>query len=54
MAAGEAFDVSPANIESRQRALVIAEGMKPVVLPKKTRGETVNLRVVLRFGNLEI
>jgi zinc protease len=53
IAAGEAFDVSPANIEARSERSALPEGIKLVVLPKKTRGETVHLRVVLRFGTLE-
>ena len=41
VAAGEAFDPSPANIESRTDALDAAGGMKLALLPKKTRGGTV-------------
>ena len=51
--AGEAFDVSPKNIEARSQRSTLPEGIKLVLLPKKTRGETVFGRVVLRYGNLE-
>ncbi len=47
---GEAFDVSPANIDARSQRSTLAGGIKAVLLPKKTRGETVSARVVLRYG----
>ena len=53
IATGETFDVSPANIETRAKRLTLPEGIKAVVLPKKTRGETVNLKLTLRYGNLD-
>jgi zinc protease len=53
IAAGEAFDVSPANIEARVKRSAVAAGIKMVLLPKKTRGETVRARVVLRYGTPE-
>ncbi len=52
-AQGEAFDVSPANIEARVRRTTLTEGLKAVYLPKKTRGEAVWVRITLRYGNLE-
>lgn len=51
IAAGEAFDVSPANIESRTTRIKLAGGIQAILLPKKTRGESVNLRLTLRYGN---
>jgi zinc protease len=51
MAQGEAFDVAPANIDARSQRLTLTEGVKAVLLPKKNRGETVNLRLTLRYGN---
>jgi zinc protease len=51
VAAGEVFDVTPANIESRTTRLKLAGGMQANLLPKKTRGESVNLRLTLRYGN---
>ena len=40
VAAGEAFDTSPANIESRIRRLDLPNGLKVALLSKKTRGES--------------
>jgi zinc protease len=53
VAEGEAFDVSPENIEKHVQRSSLPEGIKLALLPKKTRGETVNLRVVLRYGDLK-
>ncbi len=53
MAAGEAFDVSPANVEARAKRSNPTPGVKLALLPKKTRGETVSLRLTLRYGSLE-
>jgi zinc protease len=50
VATGEAFDPTPENIEKRVTRGQV-EGVKTAVLPKKTRGETVDLRLTLRFGN---
>jgi len=46
---GEEFDVTPANIEERTKRITI-EGMQAALLPKKTRGSTVILRLTLRYG----
>ena len=51
VAQGEAFDASPANIDSRTTSFVTAAGLKVSFLPKKTRGETVTTTLMLRFGN---
>jgi len=51
IAAGEAFDPSPANIESRVLRSRLPGGLKVVLLPKKTRGGTVIATVTLRFGD---
>jgi zinc protease len=51
VAAGEAFDPTPQNIEKRVKRSVLAGGVKAAFLAKKTRGEMVNLRLSLRFGN---
>ncbi|GAB4153052.1 MAG: pitrilysin family protein [Planctomycetaceae bacterium] len=48
---GEAFDVTPANIEARTTRDTIAGGIKVALLPKKNRGQTVTLRLTLRYGN---
>ena len=39
--AGELFVATPANLESRTQRITLANGMKVALLPKKTRGETV-------------
>ena len=51
VAAGEAFDPSPANIESRTTRTVAHSGLKLALLPKKTRGATVSARLALHFGD---
>lgn len=51
IAQGEAFDPSPANIESRTTRVTLPNGMKMAMLPKKTRGEAVEVRLTLRFGD---
>ena len=48
---GEVFDISPANIEKRTQRLALANGMKLIFTPKKTRGETVSGVFTLRFGD---
>lgn len=53
VAVGEAFDVSPANIESRTTRVVLPSGIKAAFLPKKTRGESVILRLNLRYGTAD-
>jgi zinc protease len=49
-AAGEAFDPSPANLDSRIK-VVNERGLKAGLLPKKNRGETVSLVLTLHYGN---
>jgi zinc protease len=51
IAAGEAFDPSPSNIESRTTRADVAGGMKLALLPKKTRGGTVVAALTFRFGD---
>jgi zinc protease len=50
VAAGEAFDPSPANIESRT-VRSEAGGIKLALLPKKTRGSKVVAQMALRYGD---
>lgn len=50
VAAGEVFDPSPANIESRVQRSTLASGLKLALMPKKTRGQTVSAILDLRFG----
>jgi zinc protease len=49
--AGEAFDPSPANVEARAQRITLPGGLKLVLLPKKTRGGTVNAILDLHFGD---
>ena len=51
IAAGEAFDPSPANIESRTSRNATPSGLTMALLPKKTRGGTVVAQLVLRYGD---
>jgi len=57
LAAGEAFDPSPANIESRtirassNGSTNMPGGLKIALLPKKTRGGTVVASMTLRYGD---
>ncbi len=51
-AAGEAFDPSPANLDSRIK--IVNDGsLKAGLLHKKNRGETVSLVLTLHYGNPE-
>ena len=51
VAAGEAFDPSPSNIESRTSRNATTAGLTMALLPKKTRGGTVVAQLVLRYGD---
>ncbi len=51
VAKGDAFEASPANIDASTRRFTTVAGMKVALLPKKTRGESVNLQLVLRLGS---
>ncbi len=53
MAAGESFEPTPANIESRLQRMDLPEGIKVTLLPKKTRGQEVQMLLTLRYGNEE-
>jgi zinc protease len=48
-AAGEAFDPSPANLDSRIK-VINENGLKAGLLHKKNRGETVSLVLTLHYG----
>ena len=52
-AVGEAFEASPANIESRTERFVTPAGLKVAMVAKKTRGETVSARLTLHLGDLK-
>jgi zinc protease len=53
MEAGEAFDPSPKNIESRVERYTLPSGMRVSLLRKKTRGASVHAVINLHFGDLE-
>ncbi len=53
VAEGEAFDPSFANIEARTQRFTLPNGMKVALLPKKTRGGSVNASIQLHFGDLD-
>jgi zinc protease len=50
IAVGEAFDATPANIESRTTRQEMDSGFKLALLDKQTRGEAVVSQLTLRFG----
>ena len=52
-ALGEAFDPSPANIDSRTIRRTLRGGIELAMLPKETRGDQVNATIRLHYGNLE-
>ena len=51
VAAGEAFDPSPENIESRAKRTTLQNGFQVAMLPKKTRGGSVVVSATFRFGD---
>lgn len=51
--AGEAFDPTPANIDARTQRFTLANGMQVALMPKSTRGESVQVNIRLRAGSLE-
>ncbi|MDD5333937.1 MAG: pitrilysin family protein [Rhodoferax sp.] len=52
VAAGEAFDASEANIDKRTERYQLPSGLRVALLPKKSRGETVQVELKLHFGNV--
>lgn len=51
VAAGEAFDPSPANIDARTKRTPAKTGLSLALLPKKTRAEAVFATLSLRMGS---
>jgi zinc protease len=51
IAAGEAFDPSPQNIEARLQRATLANGVRVALLPKRTRGATVTAKLDLHWGD---
>jgi zinc protease len=52
-ATGEEFDPTPQNLEQRVQRTQIPPHIQVALLPKKTRGETVQVYVTLRYGGAE-
>ncbi len=50
---GEEFDASPEGIESRLEREKLSSGIKVTLLPRKTRGSSVTLRLNLRYANFK-
>ncbi len=48
---GEQFEPTPKNIEQRVERFTLANGMRVNLLPKKTRGNTVNLALTIGYGS---
>jgi zinc protease len=53
VAAGEVFDPSPRNIESRLQRRTLSNDVRVALLPKRTRGGRVVARLDLHWGNEE-
>ena len=51
LAEGEALDPSPEKIEARVERKELPEGIKVTLLPKKSRGQEVNVTLTLRYGD---
>ncbi len=49
----DAFDASPANIQTRTLLSQTPPGVRLALLPKPTRGQAVKANLVLHFGNAE-
>ncbi|MBS2040207.1 insulinase family protein [bacterium] len=52
VAQGEVFLPTPANCNARDKRIVLPSGLKLATFEKKTRGNTVNFNMALRFSNL--
>jgi zinc protease len=53
VAAGEAFDPSPANIDARTEIARLSNGTGLALLPKENRGDTVVLSASFRFADVK-
>ena len=52
-AVAETFDPTPANLEARTQRSALPSGLRVALLPKATRGQAVQARLVLRFGEAD-
>jgi zinc protease len=50
---GEAFDATPSNLDARTERFTLSNGMQVALLPKSTRGESVQFQLRLRAGSLD-
>jgi zinc protease len=48
---GEVFEPTPANIDARTTRVDLPNGIKLVMLPKETRGDSVNALIRLNYGD---
>ena len=48
---GETFDTGIANLDARTQRFALPNGMSVALLPKKTRGESVNFSLALHFAD---
>ncbi len=53
MTQGEAFDASPANIDTRTKRVEQANTIELALLPKTTKGSEVNARMTIRLGDVK-
>ena len=53
VAAGENFDSTPVNLDKRTQVVTLPNGLKLALLPKKSKGETVEVNLALHFGALD-
>ena len=53
VAAGENFDSTPLNLDKRSQVVTLPNGLKLALLPKKSKGETVEVNLALHFGALD-
>ena len=51
LSSGEVFDSSAVNIDKRTERYTLASGLRVALMTKKSRGETVEVRLRLHFGN---
>jgi len=51
VAEGEVFDPSTTNVEKRTTRSALPNGFRLALLPKQTRGNTVNATISIRFGD---
>ncbi len=50
-AGAEAFDATPANLDARTQPATLRSGLKIALLPKSTRGQAVQARLRLHYGD---